>query len=156
MRTDLATRPNALASSFLCAGIGSGGAGEKMAVPDTLGAFASSVGGKLVPVSAAGTKACGIIIDSRKVKAGEIFCAVHGEHADGHAFVESAAARSRVDRLTQREREIANHIVNGRSCKEIGQLLGISHRTVEAHRAAVMRKVNARNTADLVSKVTLG
>lgn len=70
-------------------------------------------------------------------------------------FVESAGARSRVDRLTQREREIANHIVNGRSCKEIGQLLGISHRTVEAHRAAVMRKVNARNTADLVSKVTL-
>ncbi|MFA5538361.1 MAG: LuxR C-terminal-related transcriptional regulator [Gemmobacter sp.] len=31
----------------------------------------------------------------------------------------------------------------------------MSHRTVEAHRGAVMRKVNARNTADLVSKVTL-
>lgn len=96
---------------------------------------------------------------------GEIFMVhAHGRTLTPHdpfaliawVFVESAGARSRVDRLTQREREIANHIVNGRSCKEIGQLLGISHRTVEAHRAAVMRKVNARNTADLVSKVTLG
>ena len=70
-------------------------------------------------------------------------------------FAEAASRKSRIDRLTLRERQIASHIVNGRTCKEIGQLLGISHRTVEAHRAAVMRKVNARNTADLVSKITL-
>lgn len=70
-------------------------------------------------------------------------------------FVEAGGGRGRIDRLTAREREIASHIVNGRTCKEIGQLLGISHRTVEAHRAAVMRKVSARNTAELVTKVTL-
>ncbi len=84
------------------AGGGSGGVGEKMAVLDTLGAFASSVGGRLIPVSAAGTKARGIIIDSRTVKAGEIFCAVHGEHADGHAFVESAAAAGAVAALVEK------------------------------------------------------
>lgn len=70
-------------------------------------------------------------------------------------FTEAAVAAPRVDRLTPREREIANHIVNGRTAKEIAQSLGISHRTVEAHRASVMRKVDARNTAELVSKVTL-
>jgi len=55
--------------------------------------------------------------------------------------------------LTPREREIAGHVANGRTCKEIGSLLGISHRTVEAHRAAIMRKLGASNTAELVSKI---
>jgi PAS domain S-box-containing protein len=55
--------------------------------------------------------------------------------------------------LTPREREIASHIANGRTCKEIGGLLGISHRTVEVHRAAIMRKLGASNTAELVSKI---
>jgi len=95
---------------------------------------------------------------------GEIFMArAHGRTLTPHdpfalmiwVFAEAAGRQSRSDRLTRREREIANHIVNGRTCKEIGQLLGISHRTVEAHRAAVMRKVNARNTADLVTRITL-
>ncbi|MFA5538380.1 MAG: LuxR C-terminal-related transcriptional regulator [Gemmobacter sp.] len=95
---------------------------------------------------------------------GEIFMVrAHGRTMTPHdpfalmtwVFAEAAGRQSRIDRLTRREREIANHIVNGRTCKEIGRLLGISHRTVEAHRGAVMRKVNARNTADLVSKVTL-
>lgn len=54
--------------------------------------------------------------------------------------------------LTPREREIAQHIVNGRSCKEIGKILGISHRTVEFHRGTLLRKLDAKNTADLVSK----
>jgi len=55
--------------------------------------------------------------------------------------------------LTPREREIASHIANGRTCKEIGHMLGISHRTVEVHRAAIMRKLGASNTAELVSKI---
>ena len=55
--------------------------------------------------------------------------------------------------LSPREREIAQHIVNGRSSKEIGLSLGISHRTVEVHRASLMKKLNASNTADLVSKI---
>lgn len=55
--------------------------------------------------------------------------------------------------LTPREREVAQHIVNGCSSKDIGIMLGISHRTVEVHRAAVMRKLNASNTAHLVSKI---
>ena len=55
--------------------------------------------------------------------------------------------------LTPREREIAQHIVNGRSCKEIAKMLGISHRTVEVHRGALMRKLGARNAAGLVSKI---
>lgn len=55
--------------------------------------------------------------------------------------------------LTAREQEIARHVVNGRTCKEIALELGISHRTVEVHRARLMKKLGARNTAELVSKI---
>jgi len=52
--------------------------------------------------------------------------------------------------LTSREREIIQLICDGKTNKAIGSALQISTRTVEAHRAAVMRKVGASSTADLV------
>ena len=57
--------------------------------------------------------------------------------------------------LTPREREIAGYIVNGLTCKETGQALGISHRTVEVHRGRLMKKLDAKNTAELVSKIVM-
>lgn len=55
--------------------------------------------------------------------------------------------------LTRREKEIANFIVDGQTSKEIAQTLRISRRTVEAHRAGLMRKLAARNTAELVARI---
>ncbi len=52
--------------------------------------------------------------------------------------------------LTIREREIIKLIAEGKSSKEIGGLLFISSRTVQHHRANIMRKLNIRKTADLV------
>jgi DNA-binding NarL/FixJ family response regulator len=52
--------------------------------------------------------------------------------------------------LTHREREIVQLIAEGRINKEIGHLLGISVKTVETHRAAVMHKLKLRTTAELV------
>lgn len=52
--------------------------------------------------------------------------------------------------LTPREREVLQLISNGQSNKEAGLELGISPRTVEVHRARVMEKLGARNTADLM------
>ncbi len=54
------------------------------------------------------------------------------------------------DQLTPREREVLELITNGRSNKEAGRQLGISPRTIEVHRARVMEKLGARNTADLM------
>lgn len=56
-------------------------------------------------------------------------------------------------KLTTREREISGYIVNGFTCKETALTLNISHRTVEVHRMRVMKKLKAKNTADLVSKI---
>ncbi len=52
--------------------------------------------------------------------------------------------------LTVREREIVKLIAEGKSSKEIGGLLFISSRTVQHHRANIMRKLNLKKTADLV------
>jgi two-component system, LuxR family, response regulator FixJ len=54
------------------------------------------------------------------------------------------------DRLTPRERDVLQRISAGASNKEAGRQLGISPRTVEVHRARIMEKIGARNTADLV------
>ncbi|HUV33089.1 MAG TPA: LuxR C-terminal-related transcriptional regulator [Devosiaceae bacterium] len=52
--------------------------------------------------------------------------------------------------LTPRERQVLQLVTNGQSNKEAGRELGISPRTIEVHRARVMEKLGARNTADLV------
>lgn len=54
------------------------------------------------------------------------------------------------DALTPREREVLGRIVQGESNKLAGRSLGISPRTVEVHRARIMEKLQAKNTADLI------
>lgn len=58
--------------------------------------------------------------------------------------------------LTPREREVAAHLMNGLTSKEIGRALTISHRTVEIYRARLMRKYKASTTADLVHRLLAG
>jgi two-component system response regulator FixJ len=58
------------------------------------------------------------------------------------------------EKLTQRERQVLAEITSGASNKEAGRRLGISPRTIEVHRASIMDKLGARNTADLV-RITL-
>lgn len=55
--------------------------------------------------------------------------------------------------LTSREMEIVSLIARGLHNKDIAQQLGLSSRTVEAHRARAMHKLGVHNTADLVGLV---
>ena len=64
-------------------------------------------------------------------------------------FLESKPRPSATS-LTHREREIVQLIAEGRINKEIAQLLNISVKTVETHRASAMHKLRLRTTADLV------
>lgn len=59
-----------------------------------------------------------------------------------------------LEALTLREREVARYVANGFTSKEIGQALGISHRTAEVHRSAIMRKLGVGKAAELVSRLT--
>jgi DNA-binding NarL/FixJ family response regulator len=52
--------------------------------------------------------------------------------------------------VTPREREIACLLADGYSTKEAAAFLNISVRTAETHRASIMRKLDAKNVADVV------
>jgi FixJ family two-component response regulator len=52
--------------------------------------------------------------------------------------------------LTRRERDVLEQFASGASNKEAGRQLGISPRTIEDHRANIMKKLGARNAADLI------
>jgi DNA-binding NarL/FixJ family response regulator len=52
--------------------------------------------------------------------------------------------------LTLQQKSVCDLISLGLSSKEISTQLGISHRTVEAHRAEVFRKMGVRNAVELV------
>ena len=62
---------------------------------------------------------------------------------------QEAPAPKAADLLTRREREILGHIADGATNREIGTRLGISSRTVEAHRDSLMRKLGIRTVAGL-------
>ena len=56
--------------------------------------------------------------------------------------------------LTPREREVAILTCRGLSAKEIGLDLGLSYRTIEAHRARLLHKFQARKLPELVAKLS--
>ncbi len=67
-------------------------------------------------------------------------------------LVEAETAR-RLTELTQREREVLDLIIAGKLNKQIADVLGISIKTVEVHRARVMEKMCANSLAELVQSV---
>jgi DNA-binding NarL/FixJ family response regulator len=88
--------------------------------------------------------------------------------AAGRAYVSSTAARllfdvfrsehspqqrARVVRLTGREADVARCLAQGLTAKGTAAALGISLKTVEAHRATVFRKFGARSAAEVVAAI---
>ena len=68
---------------------------------------------------------------------------------------QSASRDALLAKLTTRETQVLERIVAGRLNKQIADDLGISIKTVEAHRANIMEKLNANTVADLL-KIALG
>lgn len=56
-----------------------------------------------------------------------------------------------INDLSQRELEIVGFIRKGLSSKEIGQQLGITGKTVEVHRYNILKKLDVKNTAELIN-----
>lgn len=125
------------------------------------------IGARMIPI----LNAKGLYADDRIMKRvdgrskGETFwCHVTGRalnrtapHEAGIWTFEDLSSRRPVTaELTAREREVAAHLMDGMTSKEIGRALLISHRTVEIYRARLMRKYKASTTADLVHKLMAG
>ena len=61
--------------------------------------------------------------------------------------------RSAIQSLTPREREVLDLLVDGKSAKVIGVILGTAHNTVRVQRANIFRKMRADNVVDLIRMV---
>ena len=124
-------------------------------------------GARIVPILGRG----GTYADERimqrvdgRFKGETFWCHVTGrafDRRDPHAagiwsFEDLSARRPLGTALTPREREVAACLMDGLTSKEIGKQLGISHRTVEIHRARLMRKYQAHSTPDLVHRLIAG
>ncbi len=55
----------------------------------------------------------------------------------------------RFEWLTAREREVMTLLVEGKTNKEVAQLLGLSRRTVETHRSNILQKLRVRSNSEL-------
>jgi FixJ family two-component response regulator len=67
--------------------------------------------------------------------------------------VDALMVSSRLATLTERERAILALAAGGNSTKEIARTLAISPRTIDAHRANILRKLNVKSVADLLRAV---
>jgi PAS domain S-box-containing protein len=101
--------------------------------------------------------------DERLMKraSGELFwCRVRGQTLSPGApfekaiwtFADLSEVRPTIT-LTERERQVAARLAEGLTAKEIARVLGISHRTVETHRAKLLVKMKAKNSLELVARL---
>jgi FixJ family two-component response regulator len=70
--------------------------------------------------------------------------------AESSSVQQQRAAAERLGKLTAREQQVLERIIAGRLNKQIADDLGISIKTVEAHRANIMEKLSVNTVADLL------
>jgi FixJ family two-component response regulator len=76
--------------------------------------------------------------------------ALDRESGSWHQKLDREQLRQRIDSLTEREHEVFLLVAEGLTNKVVASELNISERTVEVHRAQVMKKLDARTLAQLV------
>lgn len=79
--------------------------------------------------------------------------AISADHVQREVRLRRAATLTRLERLTPRERDVMHCVVAGKLNKVTADELGISIKTVEAHRAQLMKKLGVDSTAQLVRLV---
>ena len=107
-----------------------------------------------VPMAVEAMKAGAADFIEKPIRRDELFASI--EHALEHIrgseklSVRQEAAAARLAGLTMRQRQIMELVLTGHPSKNIAADLGISQRTVENHRAAVMKKTGSRSLSALI------
>jgi two-component system, LuxR family, response regulator DctR len=83
----------------------------------------------------------------------KLIAAVAADKAAHAAFLARQDVQSRLDQLSQREREVLQLLCTGLQNKVIADDLGIAIRTVEVHRARVFEKMDVQNAIELATLI---
>ncbi len=106
-----------------------------------------------IPTSVKAIKAGALDFLTKPVPKSTLLAAIAAGFAEDERRQQQAErshhAQERLTTLTARERDVMELAIEGLSNKEIARKLSISHRTVEIHKARVMRKAGAGNVLDL-------
>lgn len=93
----------------------------------------------------------------------ELITAIHKVYRGERYYNDEISARmfqnlslqySIPEKLTKRELEVLHHLAEGLTTKEIAEKMFISTRTVETHRANMLKKLDVKNTAELIKRAT--
>ncbi|MEZ0246041.1 MAG: response regulator transcription factor [Methylophilaceae bacterium] len=113
-----------------------------------------------IPMSVRAIKSGALDFLTKPVTREKLLASVRSALQSGTQLLEKIACiqrtRSLLADLTEREREVMMLAVLGHPNKEIARRLGISHRTVEIHKAKIMHKTGAVNLLDLARLVQEG
>ena len=86
----------------------------------------------------------------RALKAGKAYFGPHATQALSEAFQRNADTEDPYGTLTDREREVFQLVVEGRTNAQVADVLCISPKTVDNHRTRLMEKLGLHSTAELV------
>ena len=92
-----------------------------------------------------------------RIRKGGFYVTRHlaGELAEDTSLIHKGSIQIPSEPLTMREREVLTLVAEGKSNREIAGLLYISIRTVDSHRANIMRKLSLKSTAEIVKYAIL-
>jgi FixJ family two-component response regulator len=107
-----------------------------------------------IPMSVQAMRAGAVTFLSKPVSLADLSAAAREAIAKDAAIRESYKRRASIDMrlsaLTPREREVLQHVINGKMNKQIAASLGAAEKTVKVHRGRLMRKMHVRSVAELV------
>ncbi|WP_350433348.1 response regulator [Shewanella sp. H8] len=85
----------------------------------------------------------------KPVKGTELVCAIEKALTTSNLTFETMQLRKRYSTLTDRENQVLHLLIDGKTNKQMAEILFVSLRTIEVHRSKIIKKLDVHNAAEL-------